>query len=66
LTHLNKEQPVEIVKKIKDFFNQPDRMDVIEQRFYDYLEDVKAHPEKYKQSLNKDSGRSKIPPVSLF
>lgn len=55
-----------LLKKIKDFFNQPDQMDLIEERFYKKLEDMKANPEKYKHILNKDSGGSKIPPVSLF
>jgi len=56
---------MKLFKKIKDFFNQPDQMDLIEERFYQRLEDMKKHPEKYKHILNRDSG-SKIPPVSLF
>ena len=55
-----------LFKKIKDFFNQPDQMELIEERFYKKLEDMKANPEKYKHILNRDSGQSKIPPVSLF
>lgn len=55
-----------IFKKIKDFFNQPDQMDLIEERFYKKLEDMKAHPEKYRHILNRDCNQSKIPPVSLF
>lgn len=54
-----------IFKKIKEFFNQPDQMDLIEERFYKRLEDMKAHPEKYAH-LKKSSNSSKIPPVSLF
>jgi 5-bromo-4-chloroindolyl phosphate hydrolysis protein len=54
-----------LFKKIKDFFNQPDRMELAEERFYKRLEDIKAHPEKYAH-LNKSSTSSKIPPVSLF
>lgn len=52
--------------KIKSFFNAPSREDEIEQRFYQRLEDMKAHPEKYKHILNRNSSGSKIPPVSLF
>jgi hypothetical protein len=55
-----------LLKKIKEFFNQPSQMDLIEERFYQKLEDMRANPEKYKHILNKDSGQSKIPPVSLF
>ena len=57
---------MKLIKKIKEFFNQPDQMDLIEERFYKKLEDMKANPEKYKHILNRDSGQSKIPPVSLF
>ena len=38
-----------ILKKIKEFFNEPDPVDLIEQRFYERLErlkDMKANPEK--------------------
>ena len=56
-----------LLKKIKDFFNQPDQMDLIEERFYQRLEDMKQHPEKYQHILNRNtSGGSKIPPVSTF
>ena len=55
-----------LFRKIKEFFNQPDQMDLIEERFLQRLEDMKQHPEKYQHILNKDSGGSKIPPVSLF
>ena len=55
-----------IFKKLKDFFNQPDPMDLIEERFYQRLEDMKQHPEKYQHILDRDSSGSKIPPVSLF
>jgi hypothetical protein len=55
-----------LFKKIKDFFNQPDPMDLIEERFYQRLEDMKQHPEKYQHILKRDSSGSKIPPVSLF
>jgi hypothetical protein len=54
-----------LLKKIKDFFNQPDQMDYLEERFYKKLEDIKAHPEKYPH-FKKSSDSSKIPPVSLF
>ena len=55
------------LKKIKEFFNQPDQMYWIEERFYKKLEDMKAHPEKYPHFMNKKSSdSSKIPPVSLF
>lgn len=57
---------MKLLKKIKEFFNQPSREDEIEERFYRKLEDMKAHPEKYKHILNRSSGGSKIPPVSLF
>lgn len=55
-----------LFKKIKDFFNQPDQMDLIEERFYQRLEDMKQHPEKYQHILKRNSCESKIPPVSLF
>lgn len=55
-----------LLQKIKQFLNAPSREDEIEQRFYQRLEDMKSHPEKYKHILNRDSGGSKIPPVSLF
>jgi len=54
-----------LFKKIKDFFNQPDQMDLIEERFYQRLEDMRANPEKYAH-LKESSESSKIPPVSLF
>jgi len=54
-----------LFKWIKDFFNQPDPMDLIEERFYKKLEDLKQHPEKYPYITKKHS-ESKIPPVSLF
>ena len=57
---------MKLLQKIKDFFNQPSREDEIEQRFYQRLEDMKAHPEKYQHILNKKSSQSRIPPVSLF
>lgn len=57
---------MKLLKKIKEFFNQPSREDEIEQRFYQRLEDMKAHPEKYQHILNRRSGGSKIPPVSTF
>ena len=53
--------------KIKEFFNTPSRDETIEQRFYDRLEDMKLHPEKYQHILKmKTTGGSKIPPVSTF
>jgi len=55
-----------LFKWIKDFFNQPDQMDLIEERFYKKLEDMKQHPEKYSHILNRESSESKIPTVSLF
>ena len=58
---------MKLLQKIKDFFNQPSREYEIEQRFYQRLEDIKAHPEKYQHILNrKTSSGSKIPPVSTF
>ena len=55
-----------LFKKIKEFFNQPDQMDLIEERFFQKMEDMKDHPEKYQHILKKNSGGSNIPPVSLF
>ena len=56
-----------LFKKIKEFFNQPDPMYLIEERFYQRLEDMKCHPEKYQHILNRStSNRTKIPPVSTF
>lgn len=55
-----------LLEKIKSFFCQPSRDDEIEVRFYRRLEDMKVNPEKYKRSLKRKSGQSKIPPVSLF
>lgn len=57
---------MKLLQKIKDFFNQPSRDYEIEERFYQRLQDMKDHPEKYQHILNKKSGGSKIPPVSLF
>ena len=57
---------MQFLKKIKDFFNQPDQMDLIEERFYQRLDDMKQYPEKYQHILNKKTSGSKIPPVSLF
>ena len=54
-----------LFKKIKEFFDQPDQMDLIENRFLERLEDMKKHPEKYRHILNK-SGGSNVPSVSLF
>lgn len=66
VTNKQKEQTMSIFKKIKEFFNEPDQMELIEERFYKKLEDMNAHPEKYQHILNKNSAQSKIPPVSLF
>lgn len=55
-----------ILQKIKNWFNQPDQMDLIEERFYRKLDDMKKHPEKYQHILKRNSEGSKIPPVSLF
>jgi 5-bromo-4-chloroindolyl phosphate hydrolysis protein len=55
----------QLLQKIKEFFNEPDQMVEMEERFYQKLNDMKKHPEKY-QHLSKKSGWSKIPPVSLF
>jgi hypothetical protein len=55
-----------ILEKIRNFFNAPCRDAEIEQRFYQRLEDMKNHPEKYPHILKRDSSGSKIPPVSLF
>jgi len=53
--------------KIKQFFDTPSREEEIEQRFYQRLQDMKDHPEKYQHILNrKDTSGSKIPPVSVF
>jgi hypothetical protein len=39
----------------------------MEERFYQKLQDIKDHPEKYQHILNKKtSSGPKIPPVSLF
>ena len=57
---------MQFLKKIKDFFSQPDQMELIEERFYQRLDDMKQHPEKYQHILNKKTSNSKIPPVSLF
>ena len=57
---------MKLLQKIKEFFNQPDQMDLIEERFLKKLEDMKAHPEKYPHLMSKPSEGSKIPPVSLF
>jgi hypothetical protein len=54
-----------LFKWFKDFFNQPDQMFLIEERFYKKLEDRKQNPEKYPHIIKKHS-ESKIPPVSLF
>ena len=55
----------QLLQKIKEFFNEPDQMDVFEELFLQKLNDMRKHPEKY-QHLSKKSGWSKIPPVSLF
>jgi hypothetical protein len=57
---------MKFLQKIKQFFDQPSLDEEIEERFYRTLEDMKLHPEKYRHILDKDSGGSKIPPVSLF
>ena len=54
-----------IIKKIKEFFDEPSLEDEIEERFYSKLEDMRKNPEKYRHILNK-SNSNKIPPVSLF
>lgn len=56
---------LKLFKKIKDFFDQPDQIDLIEQRFYERIKDIKANPEKYAH-IKKSANSSKIPPVSLF
>jgi len=55
-----------LLEKIRDFFDAPCRDEEIEQRFYQRLEDMKKHPEKYPHILKRDCGSSKVPPVSLF
>jgi hypothetical protein len=56
-----------LLDKIKNFFNTPSRDQEIEEGFYQKLQDMKDHPEKYQHILNKKtSSGSKIPPVSLF
>jgi hypothetical protein len=56
-----------LLEKIRNFFNTTCIDQEIEERFYQRLQDMKDHPEKYQHILNKKtSGGSKIPPVSLF
>lgn len=55
-----------LLEKIRNFFNTSCIDQEIEERFYQRLEDMKKHPEKYQHILNRNSGSSKIPPVSLF
>ncbi len=55
-----------LLKILKEFFNKPDEMDLIEEIYRQKLEDMKAHPEKYQHILKKNSGNSNIPPVSVF
>jgi hypothetical protein len=55
-----------LLEKIRNFFNTTCRDQEIEERFYQRLEDMKEHPEKYQHILNRNSGSSKIPPVSVF
>jgi hypothetical protein len=55
-----------LLEKIRNFFNTTCRDQEIEERFYKRLQDMKDHPEKYQHILNRNSGSSKIPPVSLF
>jgi len=57
----------QLLEKIKNFFDAPSRDQEIEESFYQKLQDMKDHPEKYQHILNKKtSSGSKIPPVSLF
>lgn len=57
----------QLLEKIKNFFDTPSREQEIEESFYKKLQDMKDHPEKYQHILNKkNTGGSKIPPVSLF
>ena len=52
---------------IRNFFNAPCHDQEIEERFYQRLQDMKDHPEKYQHILKRDcSGESNVPPVSLF
>lgn len=55
-----------LLEKIRNFFNAPCSDDEMEQRFYQRVQDMRDHPEKYPHILNKDGGQSKVPPVSLF
>lgn len=55
-----------LLEKIRNFFNAPCREQEIEERFYQRLQDMKEHPEKYQHILKRDCGGSKVPPVSLF
>jgi hypothetical protein len=56
-----------LLEKIRNFFDAPCLDQVIEESFYQKLQDMKDHPEKYQHILNKKtSSGSKIPPVSLF
>lgn len=56
---------LKLFKSIKDFFDQPDQMELIEQRFYERLKDMKDNPKKYAH-IKKSANSSKITPVSLF
>lgn len=55
-----------IIKKIKEFFDEPSLEDEIEERFYSKLEDMRKNPEKYYRHILNKSNSNKIPPVSLF
>ena len=55
-----------LLKKIQNFLDTPCREQELEERFYQRLNDMKSHPEKYQHIPNKNSSGSKIPPVSLF
>jgi hypothetical protein len=55
-----------LLEKIRNFFDAPGLDQEIEERFYQRLQDMKDHPEKYQHISKRDCGGSKIPPVSLF
>lgn len=56
-----------LVEKIKAFFNQPTPDEGVEERFYQRLQEMKDHPEKYKHITDRSTKSGQyIPPVSLF
>lgn len=55
------------LEKIRNFFNAPCPDQEIEERFFQRLQDLQDHPEKYPHILRSDrKNTASIPPVSLF